>query len=63
MMKQILHDWSDDECVAILRNIRSAIVDGGRLAVVERIIPESFTPHIAYEESVRSRRKGQPCES
>jgi len=29
--------------------VRNAIADGGRLAVVERVIPESFTPHVAYD--------------
>jgi hypothetical protein len=49
LLKQILHDWSDEECTTILSNIRAAIVDGGRLAVIERVIPEDFTPHIAYD--------------
>jgi len=49
LLKQILHDWSDTECVTILENIRAAIVDGGRLAVVERVIPEGFAPHVAYD--------------
>ncbi len=49
LLKQILHDWSDDQCMTILKNVRAAIVAGGRLAVVERVIPESFTPHVAYD--------------
>ena len=49
IVKQILHDWNDEECRAILTNIRAAIVDGGRLAVLERVIPERYTPHIAYD--------------
>jgi hypothetical protein len=49
LLKQILHDWNDEECLTILRSVRNAIVDGGRLAVVERVIPETYTPHGAYD--------------
>ena len=34
-LKWILHDWSDDECAVILRNIRAAMKTGAVLAVVE----------------------------
>ncbi|PRC56882.1 hydroxyneurosporene methyltransferase, partial [Mycobacterium sp. ITM-2017-0098] len=29
VMKNIIHDWSDAESLTILRNIRTAIADGG----------------------------------
>jgi hypothetical protein len=48
LLKQILHDWSDDECRAILRNVRAAMAEGARLAVVERLLPERHRPHNAY---------------
>jgi hypothetical protein len=48
LLKQILHDWSDDECRTILRNIRAAMAPGARLAVVERLLPERYRPHNAY---------------
>lgn len=48
LLKQILHDWSDDECRAILRNVRAAMAPGTRLAVVERLLPERPRPHNAY---------------
>jgi len=38
VMKAILHDWEDPECVAILRQIRRQIPDDGVLLVVERVI-------------------------
>jgi SAM-dependent methyltransferase len=37
-LKQILHDWHDDECVQILSNIRKAINPGGRLAVIDHVL-------------------------
>jgi hypothetical protein len=48
LLKQILHDWSDEECRAILRNVRAAMTAGTRLAVVERLLPERPRPHNAY---------------
>ncbi len=49
LLKQILHDWKDPECLAILRNIRAAIAPGGRLAVVDRLMPEEIRPHPSYK--------------
>ena len=44
MMTQILHDWSDDESVEILRNVRAAMPpNGGRLLVVERVLQDRAT--------------------
>lgn len=48
LLKQILHDWGDEECLAILRAIRAAIAPGGRLAVFDRLIPDTPRPHPAY---------------
>ncbi len=44
LLKQILHDWNDEECVQILRAIRSAILPGGRLAVIDHILSETPEP-------------------
>jgi hypothetical protein len=46
-LKFILHDWPDDKCIAILRNCRKAMAPGGRVLVVEHVVPESRGPHIA----------------
>jgi hypothetical protein len=48
LLKQILHDWDDAKCLTILRAIRAAIAADGRLAVVDRLIPETPRPHVAY---------------
>ena len=45
LLKQILHDWPDDACGTILGNIRSAMASGGRIAVIEMILPEDGAPH------------------
>jgi hypothetical protein len=38
LLKSVLHDWADEESVAILRACRNAIVSDGRLLVVERVV-------------------------
>ena len=40
LLKMILHDWNDEECKAILANVRKSIVPGGRIAVIDYVIPE-----------------------
>jgi hypothetical protein len=47
MMKMILHDWNDEECIQILRNISVAASPGGRVFIIEHIIPPPGTPHFA----------------
>ncbi len=42
MLKHILHDWSDDQCVRILRTIREAMPSGSRLLVFDALlVPEA----------------------
>lgn len=45
LLKQILHDWQDEECVAILRNVRKAMPRGARVAVVEMVLPDDGSAH------------------
>lgn len=40
LLKFILHDWSDEECVRILQNCKQALAPGGRIAVMELIVRE-----------------------
>jgi len=40
LLKNVLQQWNDAEALAILRNIRSAMPEGARLAVIERLMPE-----------------------
>jgi hypothetical protein len=43
----ILHDWNDEDCRRILRNIAGAANPGARLVIVEAIIPPGDEPHPA----------------
>jgi hypothetical protein len=45
LLKRILHDWDDDQCVGILRNCRQAMAPGGRVLVVDAVIPPGNAPH------------------
>ncbi|MEI6224509.1 MAG: methyltransferase [Deltaproteobacteria bacterium] len=47
LLKQVLHDWSDEQCVAILRNCARAMKPGGKVVVVEMVVPEDGTPSLA----------------
>lgn len=48
LLKMILHDWDDEQCVAILRSVRAAMAPGGRVAVIEHVLPDQPTPSRAY---------------
>ncbi|KAJ0967128.1 hypothetical protein J5N97_024045 [Dioscorea zingiberensis] len=39
-MKWILHDWSDENCVKILKNCWKALPDSGKMIIVEVVVPE-----------------------
>lgn len=45
MMKHIIHDWDDERCVKILRNIRPGMPDAGKVLIVETVVPEGNEPH------------------
>jgi SAM-dependent methyltransferase len=45
LVKRIMHDWDDDSCVRILENCRRALRPGGRVLVVDAVIPAGNEPH------------------
>lgn len=47
MMKMILHDWNDEECMQILSNIYRAAPQNGRVFVIEHVIPDPDIPHFS----------------
>ncbi|MDB5275449.1 MAG: methyltransferase [Ferruginibacter sp.] len=44
IMKHIIHDWNDEQCIAILQNCRNAMTAGGKVLVVEMVVPEGNEP-------------------
>lgn len=45
LLSHIIHDWSEEQCVAILRNVRRAMKPEGRLLLVEMVLPPGDAPH------------------
>jgi hypothetical protein len=43
ILKSVLHDWDDEQCVAILRTCRTAMDASARMVIVELILPEHMT--------------------
>ena len=46
VLSQILHDWDDERCVAILGQCRRAMPDHGKLLVVELVLPPGDEPSL-----------------
>jgi hypothetical protein len=54
LLSRIMHDWDDERCSTILRNVRAAMAEGAMLAVVERpiqddprtLLPLAFNVHM-----------------
>ena len=44
LIKRILHDWDDEQCVRILSQCRQAISDDGRVLVIDAVIPPGNDP-------------------
>jgi SAM-dependent methyltransferase len=47
VLAQILHDWPDREALAILRACRASLAPGGRLLVLEQVVPDEPGPSFA----------------
>lgn len=44
LLKYIIHDWSDDDSIKILSNIRKAMSGQGKILLMELVIPEGNNP-------------------
>jgi hypothetical protein len=47
LLSHIIHDWSEEQCLAILGNCRRAMNPGGRVLIIETVLPDADTPHRA----------------
>ncbi|CAL9372544.1 Multifunctional cyclase-dehydratase-3-O-methyl transferase TcmN [Nocardiopsis dassonvillei] len=47
LLKSIVHDWDDERAAAILSRCREAVADGGRLLLVEPMLPEGSGPDVS----------------
>jgi len=44
LLRHVIHDWNDEEAISILGNCRDAMRPGGRVLVVENVIPSGNEP-------------------
>ncbi len=47
LMKMILHDWDDKECLKILSSIQRVSATETRLFIIEHLVPGPETPHFS----------------
>lgn len=47
VLKSVIHDWDNEPAIRILRNCRKSINEGGKLVLIERIMPSSNEPSTA----------------
>ena len=54
VLKSIIHDWDDKNSKRILENCRRAMFEGGRLLLVERVLPDRLEVSVDHQAVVRS---------
>jgi len=47
ILKWIIHDWNDEQSVAILKNCHRALPENGKLILVEAVVPAGNEPHFS----------------
>ena len=45
LLSHIIHDWNEEQCLAILGHCRRVMKPDGRLLIVETVLPAGDTPH------------------
>jgi 6-hydroxytryprostatin B O-methyltransferase len=55
IMRQILHDWPDEEAKTILRNLRPAMKPTAKLLIMETVLPQPGVLGLSQETIMRSR--------
>jgi len=45
LLSHVIHDWSEAQCLTILGHCRRAMNPGGRLLLIEMVLPPGNTPH------------------
>jgi len=44
LLKNILHNWSNEDCIRILKNIKNVLPDNGKILIIEMVIEEDNKP-------------------
>jgi hypothetical protein len=45
LLSHIIHDWSEEQCLTILNNCRRVMRPGGRVLMIEMVLPPGDAPH------------------
>jgi hypothetical protein len=45
VLSHIIHDWTEEQCLAILGHCRNAMKPDGRLLLIEMVLPRGDAPH------------------
>jgi hypothetical protein len=53
LLASVIHNWDDDEAADILRTVRTAMPEHGRLLLVEVVLPDDDRPHPGKDLDVR----------
>ena len=48
VLKTVVHDWSDEDSLRLLKRCRSAIAVDGRMLVLEVVVPEGSGPDFSH---------------
>ena len=48
LLNVLLHDWNDAESLRILKRSREPLAPGGRLVVIETVVPEDDRPEMVH---------------
>ncbi len=46
VLKRILHDWDDERAAQVLRHCRDAMLPGGRIAVIDIVLPDEHQAQV-----------------
>jgi len=49
VLKRVLHNWNDEDCITILKNIRRSMSKGSKILIIEGIVPEDTSRHFSKD--------------
>ncbi|WP_433334111.1 methyltransferase [Spirillospora sp. CA-294931] len=53
LLGSVIHNWSDDDAVTILSQVRGAMAEGGRVLLLEYALPDGDEPHVGKDADIR----------
>ena len=53
LLASVLHNWDDEDALKILRNVREAMNPGGRVLILEVVLPDAEEAHLGMDIDLR----------